>query len=1507
MHGGDKVTIMDIKRAKTEKIFNFMKELNELRNPVAIDLSGYNWTLHIDGNLPLVEEVKNIFKEEELDFVLKIGRPELLPCPEPDEDLVEWLDSGWSKLENEPYIIESKTTIGENNEEETRVIYFENVEGLKKKFELWKAERNNWKGKELEKVKCRDLYDRLFSLHSTIRRDSESLELLLGDGILNWHVSDGRYINHPILLQRLKLDFDPSVPEFTLKLEDGNTDLYTALLRTIQETDKQTLGNMVDELKENNYQIIEYQDTNSYLKRFITSVVSDGSYIDKVDKIDQSSPVLYRGPVIFLRKRTLGYSNIIDAILEDIKNTNELPSFIDKIIGEVSNEEVSEQEIISSDIDVNGIDEDILLSKPSNKEQLYVAKLLEKYGSVLVQGPPGTGKTHTIANIIGHLLSQGKSILVTSHTEKALSVLKEKIQESIQPLCLSITGSRENRKEMDATLNEMNLRRSSINETQIHSEIKDLEEKRKKYLNDLSKLREDLLLARNNEYKDIIVAGETYQPIKAAKLVKEGNGELYKIQSPVKYGVPFPLSDEELIWLYRSNELVTSSEENELNHDLPEISDLMLPEDFRKSIESIRNSKENIKGWSDKYWGKTDLKVDSFKDLANKLEQFNNDLSALDDFDIEIIDAGIENGAPLERWQELFQMVKDLKIAYDEIEHLYLDYDPQCNFKISNNSLKHLEAIIEYLKANKKLNKLTLILKKDWKEIISKTTVNEEAPQSLEDFIALKKTVNYKLKEEQVFRRWKRQIPDSCKLKDISDVKIAFQYVERYSNLLSWHSEQWLPIVKQLKEHSFLWERFSDGVDKPISQYPETDLIKEYMNSGLYEEAKYRYYQINLVEHEQKVKKCIMYIRRYISGKNSIVSALVSTMERQDCVEYNKVYQDFIKLIKKAEIVLKRKYLINKVNDVAANWAHEIQCRINIHGKSEPPQNMKRAWLIRQLHDELKRRHELDVEEIQHMIQMVNNDLKKVTEELVDRKAWYKKISTMTHNQIQAIEGWRGLMKKVGRGTGKRAPKLLAEARKLMPICQTAVPVWVMPLSKVVENFDPTINRFDVVIIDEASQSDIMAMCAIYLAKQVIIVGDDEQVSPSAVGQKLEQVQALIDTFLEDIPNAQLYDGQFSIYDLARTSGFKPVTLTEHFRCLSSIISFSNYLSYNGNIKPLRDDTDVKIKPALVEYRVEGGLSENKINKKEAETIAALILAACKQKEYNGMSFGVISLVGDKQATYIDNILQREMNPIEYTERRIQCGNPATFQGDERDIIFLSMVDSSKEDGGPLSLRSAESRDTFKKRYNVAASRARDQMWVVHSLDPDNELKEGDIRRRLIKHVQEPNSYEIHLKENIKKSESPFETEVMKYLISAGYKVVPQWKVGTYRIDMVVEGNGKRLAVECDGEKWHTAENIIEDMHRQSILERLGWTFVRVRGSEFYKNPELSMERVFKRINQLGIRPELSLVEKDNIGKEEEDKIIQSIKRDAYEILESWKEEGEEESNNTQLNFYDVI
>ncbi len=635
--------------------------------------------------------------------------------------------------------------------------------------------------------------------------------------------------------------------------------------------------------------------------------------------------------------------------------------------------------------------------------------------------------------------------------------------------------------------------------------------------------------------------------------------------------------------------------------------------------------------------------------------------------------------------------------------------------------------------------------------------------------------------------------------------------------------------------------------------------------------------------------------------KAEVLLLLDEAVKRRDPHAYRTAYNNLLDFYAKHESLQRRCTLLAKLEKVAPGWATAIRERIGKHGARDLPGEPEKAWLWRQLYDELDRLARLSLEDIQDRINRLSKELFAVTADLVEKRAWAQQIRRTSLEQRRALQGWRELMRKVGKGTGKRAPRLLAEARRLMPICQTAVPVWIMPLSYVARNFDMKRNRFDVVIIDEASQADITALMAVYMGSQVAVVGDDEQVSPMAVGQRVDEINHLIDEHLRGIPLANMYDGKLSIYSLARTT-FEPVCLLEHFRCVSPIIQFSNELSYQGKIKPLRDDSEVLRRPFTVAYQIKSLSRSSKVNKEEALAVASLLIAASEQPEYKDSTFGVISMVGSEQALYIESLLRKYMPATEFMQRRVLCGDPAQFQGDERDVMFLSMVDIP-ESNGPLSLRNEESNEyMFKKRFNVAASRARDQMWVVYSLDPNTDLKPGDIRRRLILHARDQHLHNQVLKEQEQKIESEFERQVLQRLVKADYRVTTQWPVGAYRIDLVVEGAGKRLAIECDGERWHSAEKLEEDMARQAILERLGWRFVRIRGSQFFRNPDLAMEPVFARLNALDI-PSEGIVAR-NIGEPNGQELKDRIIRRADELRDQWKESTDYSAPEVVFNRY---
>jgi len=182
--------------------------------------------------------------------------------------------------------------------------------------------------------------------------------------------------------------------------------------------------------------------------------------------------------------------------------------------------------------------------------------------------------------------------------------------------------------------------------------------------------------------------------------------------------------------------------------------------------------------------------------------------------------------------------------------------------------------------------------------------------------------------------------------------------------------------------------------------------------------------------------------------------------------------------------------------------------------------------------------------------------------------------------------------------------------------------------------------------------------------------------------------------------------------------------------------------------------------------------------------------------------------------------------------------------------MFLSMVVSP----GKVQASSAEH---FRQRYNVAASRARDRMYLVRSISADDLSKADTLRAELLQHFDKPFAQnEQENSNNRSLCESPFEEEVFDFLSERGYRVLPQVPAGGYRLDLVVEGNNDaRLAIECDGDRYHGPDKWDDDMRRQRILERAGWTFWRCFASTFVRHRQQVCEELLQTLTAHGIEP----------------------------------------------------
>lgn len=172
-----------------------------------------------------------------------------------------------------------------------------------------------------------------------------------------------------------------------------------------------------------------------------------------------------------------------------------------------------------------------------------------------------------------------------------------------------------------------------------------------------------------------------------------------------------------------------------------------------------------------------------------------------------------------------------------------------------------------------------------------------------------------------------------------------------------------------------------------------------------------------------------------------------------------------------------------------------------------------------------------------------------------------------------------------------------------------------------------------------------------------------------------------------------------SIYDLFKVVfAESSIMLKEHFRCNGPIIEYSKREFYNHELKPVRiPKISERLDPPLVDVLVEDGFRKGDINLPEAQFIVDEIKKLCAEPTMHHRSIGVVSLLADKQALKIWEMLEDELGPEKIGRHQIACGDARTFQGKERDIMFLSMVVS------PGDAR-AQSKESIANRFNVAAS-----------------------------------------------------------------------------------------------------------------------------------------------------------------------------------------------------------
>ncbi|WP_244471056.1 DUF3320 domain-containing protein [Microvirga massiliensis] len=422
--------------------------------------------------------------------------------------------------------------------------------------------------------------------------------------------------------------------------------------------------------------------------------------------------------------------------------------------------------------------------------------------------------------------------------------------------------------------------------------------------------------------------------------------------------------------------------------------------------------------------------------------------------------------------------------------------------------------------------------------------------------------------------------------------------------------------------------------------------------------------------------------------------------------------------------------------------------------------------------------------------------------------------------------------------------------------------VMMSPLS-IAQYLPPDSALFDLVIFDEASQIPVWdAIGAIARGKQVIIVGDPEQLPPTSVGER----------GVDEIEDGTDVEDQESILDECLAANIPQIRLDWHYRSEhESLIAFSNKHYYRGELvtfpSPLTADQAVRY------VHVPGGVYERgkaRVNQQEAKAVVADVVARLRDSSFaeRGLSLGIVTFNAEQQRL-VENLLDQERRAYPELEpffdhdrwhEPVFVKNLENVQGDERDIILFSVAVAPDQPGRGVATISSLNKEGGYRRLNVAITRARREMVVFATLRPDQvDLSRTNARAiRDFKHFLEfaergPRALAEAFAPTGRGTESPFEDAVKKALEGRGWEVHTQIGVSKFRVDLAVvhpDAPGRYLAgVECDGATYHRSATARDrDRLREHILTKLGWRIRRVWSTEWWMDADRSLEALHTRL-----------------------------------------------------------
>ena len=1451
-------------------LLNYIEQVEKLKTKPAFTVPSEFFVAH-QHELNGLPELRFNLQSEGDDVWLRVSRLKEIAPPELDDQLRPWVTLPKSpekkpELKAEIVTYEGKREVGRAK--------LEDHPEVQEAFD-WYVEYQwePWAAAERPRRKTISRYNQLFSLHQAISSEGAEtpLELVWGIGFAAWKKEGlSTVLKHPLLVQACEISLNEKTFDLEVRPRDVEprleADCYAAMelpgIKQLEAHWRSALATGANRV--NPFEPSTYEGT---LKAAVGHLDPTGAYEVRTDDISPPTPndrlTITNTWVLFGRKRSG------DIFLEDIRRlkqkvqeATELPSVIRSFVepGDSTVRIKPEQAfrgLSTSDAGAQAME--LYFPMAYNDEQVSIVQKLHANDGVVVQGPPGTGKTHTIANVICHYLAQGKRVLVTAKGESALSVLQEKLPERIRPLSVALlSDERDGMKQFEHAIQTIASSVANLNTTRSAQSIAAAEEKLNQLHAKIANVDRTVAAYAAKHMQSYPFKGREVTPEELAKVVIEQSEvhQWFDDEPPATADGILPFDDAAVQALRRSR-MVVGQDLTYLPCSLP------APAEFPAWADLLGLHRDLVKAKS------IDASVSQGAILAlvdSRLETFEK-AQVLGRFLHDRMKLKAKLAGAREPWLEAL----DKRFADMQPTDPLLLALVSLNTDVRQLVQKRRELMAKAVEApaDAELNPavdaalLRLVAGKsafampfgngDARKLIAAMTVSGLTPTAKADWELVKELLVWRMEARKALARWS-SLSGALDLEAPGPgVEPALKKVARWQATIE--DARQLTFDFDAKLHSRLEEVFGRQTADRMWDGGEAFLataygsVQAHVDKGRLAYAMKRVQELvrKLDGHQGVIVESLRgFLMDSVGNTTADESALQSTwLGLQTELTRLSALRPALNEIERVTLAIE--------SAGAPKWARRLRTQAaTTDVDAHTPATWLDAWNWRQavmFLDRIDGHHKM--RELFDERRTLTTALARTYQELVAEKTWLGVFNNSPNSVRQALQTYLNAVQAMGSGTGIRAVRHRKTAREAMLRAYQAVPCWVLPQWRVSETIPPEVGLFDLVVIDEASQSDIWALPALLRGRKVLVVGDHKQVSPSAVGTAEEKIKDLVSRFLSKQPHGSEMTPDKSIYDLARVVfAGNSVMLKEHFRSVPAIIEFSNREFYLGDIRPLRvPKANERLDPPLVDVFVKGGHRRGDVNEPEAKAIVDEIEAILADPQFNGRSIGVVTLLGTAQAARIHELVSERISPIDVVERKIAIGPPPVFQGRERDIMMVSMV------LGPGN-QAAATRADIEQRFNVALSRARDRMYLFRSVS-DTEFREDTLNGKVISHFKQPFRQDAMRVQALReRCESGFELEMFDELVRRGFRVEPQVPCGGYRIDFVVEGNeGRRLAIECDGDRFHGPGQWQDDMARQRVLERAGWTFWRCFASSFVRRRQEVLDNLMRTLERLSIEP----------------------------------------------------